>query len=358
MCKVEMLRALLNQRLSAVVEEIFVLFERTVVEYEEELSRTKEENRRQRQLLDTFIKADVDEDVPSTEQQELSSRVEQQEPESPHVKEEDDGSQFRGLQEDDKLLNHVIVKSEIEEKGGDGYFCAGSKPDSLLASLSNRDDTSSHTPETDEEHSKADVTCHTNMEHLQCSQCDKTFGSKRNLKRHMRCHQSDKPFICTDCGKTFSLKGHLIRHTRTHTGEKPFSCSICCQRFTRKASLIIHQRTHTGEKPFSCSVCGKRFPHRSTWMRHTRTHSGEKPYACSYCNKRFSQNGYLVTHTRTHTGEKPFPCPICHTNFRDRSALSNHIRTHTDEKPFSCTICDIRFRNRSTFWRHMRTHTG
>lgn len=56
MCKVEMLRALLNQRLSAAVEEILVVFERTIAEYEEELSRTKEENERQRKLLDAALK--------------------------------------------------------------------------------------------------------------------------------------------------------------------------------------------------------------------------------------------------------------------------------------------------------------
>lgn len=56
MCKVRMLRALLNQRLSAAVEEIFVMLERTIAEYEEELCRTREENERQRQLLDAVVK--------------------------------------------------------------------------------------------------------------------------------------------------------------------------------------------------------------------------------------------------------------------------------------------------------------
>lgn len=55
MCKVEMLRAFLNQRLSAAVDEIVVVFERTIAEYEEELCRTKEENERQRQLLDAIF---------------------------------------------------------------------------------------------------------------------------------------------------------------------------------------------------------------------------------------------------------------------------------------------------------------
>nr|XP_061784564.1 uncharacterized protein LOC133575758 isoform X2 [Nerophis lumbriciformis] len=53
MCKLQMLRALVDQRLTAAVEEIFVVFERTIAEYEAELSRTKEENNR---LLDAVFK--------------------------------------------------------------------------------------------------------------------------------------------------------------------------------------------------------------------------------------------------------------------------------------------------------------
>ncbi|XP_077395970.1 uncharacterized protein LOC144032145 isoform X3 [Festucalex cinctus] len=133
MCKVQMLRALLNQRLSAAVEEIFVVFERTIAEYEEELCRTKEENRRQRQLLDAFTRAVVSEDL-STEQQELSSRVEQQEPEAeaPCVKEEkeehtigQEGEPLQELEEEEILLKRVIVKSNDDE--GDGDHCGGSK---------------------------------------------------------------------------------------------------------------------------------------------------------------------------------------------------------------------------------------
>ncbi|XP_055083901.1 uncharacterized protein LOC129456909 [Periophthalmus magnuspinnatus] len=44
--KGQTLRALVNERLTAAAEEIFALFERTIVEYKEELCRSKEENQR------------------------------------------------------------------------------------------------------------------------------------------------------------------------------------------------------------------------------------------------------------------------------------------------------------------------
>lgn len=59
MSKVEMLRVLVSGRLSAAVEEIFGLFERTIAEYEEQLCHSKQENERQRKLLDAVLKPEV-----------------------------------------------------------------------------------------------------------------------------------------------------------------------------------------------------------------------------------------------------------------------------------------------------------
>lgn len=54
-----MLRALVVRRLAEAADEIFGLFERTITEYEEELCRSKEENERQRQLLDAYLRPSV-----------------------------------------------------------------------------------------------------------------------------------------------------------------------------------------------------------------------------------------------------------------------------------------------------------
>eukprot|EP00064_Thunnus_orientalis_P017307 superscaffoldBa00003645_g17388 len=140
---VQMLRAVVDQRLTAAAEEIFVLFERSIAEYEEELSRSKEENERQRKLLDAVFNpqlqlhravfpADVQqlfgskEEAPP-EQQEWNSSLDQEDPEPPHIKEEQEelwtsqeGEQLQGLQEADITkftFTPVPVTSEdVEEK--------------------------------------------------------------------------------------------------------------------------------------------------------------------------------------------------------------------------------------------------
>nr|XP_033465327.1 uncharacterized protein LOC117245858 isoform X4 [Epinephelus lanceolatus] len=138
MSKVQMLGALVKQRLTAAAEEIFGLFERTIAEYEEELCRSKEENERQRKLLDAVLnpqlrlhRADIQqlsvvkEEVPP-EQQEWSSSVDQEDPEPPHIKREQEElwisqveEQLQGLEEDDIIKftsTPVPVKSEDDEE--------------------------------------------------------------------------------------------------------------------------------------------------------------------------------------------------------------------------------------------------
>ncbi|XP_061748621.1 uncharacterized protein LOC133546811 isoform X3 [Nerophis ophidion] len=88
MSTLQMLRALVDQRLTAAVEEIFVVLERTIAEYEAELSRTKEDNY---QLLDAVFKkhqvvlhrTDLDEEHLPHEQE--------KEPQSPHIHKEEEG---------------------------------------------------------------------------------------------------------------------------------------------------------------------------------------------------------------------------------------------------------------------------
>ncbi|XP_077420914.1 uncharacterized protein LOC144051037 isoform X1 [Vanacampus margaritifer] len=292
--------------------------------------------------------------------------------EPPCVKEEEEqhcisqeGEQLQGL---DFPVIHVIVKGEDDEDKSPSEHSRGTEPQSSSSSqyitaegdgdhcresTADSDDTTSNYPDTDEDHSKGNVN-----KPLKCSQCNKTFSHKKNLKRHMRYHTGEKPFVCSFCGQAFYEKAHLTTHTRTHTGEKPFSCSICDKIFCDRSAWVVHQRTHTGEKPFACSTCGKSFPRRENLRTHTRTHTGEKPFTCAVCKTSFTVRSTLVQHMRTHTGEKPFACSDCGTRFSQKTHLKNHMRRHTGEKPFTCPFCDKRFSVKGSLITHIRTHTG
>ncbi|XP_061747460.1 zinc finger protein 614-like [Nerophis ophidion] len=210
--------------------------------------------------------------------QTLSCKKEEEDSLTPHIKDEamehnisQEGDHLEGLEE--FPLTAVPVKSEddevtgeSEERGGaeppsssstqhmtteaDGDHCGGSQADKLLAPLSDSEDTTSHSPDTDDEDSKDDKTCHTDNTHFTCSHCDQTFKYPCHLKTHMRRHTGEKPFICSICGTGFVENWYLKVHMRTHTGEKTFSCSICGKCFVLSHNLKVHITTHTSEKCF------------------------------------------------------------------------------------------------------------
>ncbi|TNN72549.1 hypothetical protein EYF80_017156 [Liparis tanakae] len=86
MSKAQMLRRLINQRLTAAAEEICGLFERTIAEYEEELCSSKEENERHRKLLDAVLNPTVR--LQRAEEPEPRHiKKDQEDPEPPDIKE-------------------------------------------------------------------------------------------------------------------------------------------------------------------------------------------------------------------------------------------------------------------------------
>uniref|UniRef100_UPI003AAF1B75 uncharacterized protein n=1 Tax=Centroberyx gerrardi TaxID=166262 RepID=UPI003AAF1B75 len=406
-------RALVNQRLPAAVEEIFGLFERTIAEYEEEVSRSKE-NARQYKLLDAVFKPRLElcravfppdvqqllvskEEVPP-EQQDWSPSLDQEDPEPPHIKEEQEelwtsqeGEQLQGPEEADITefpFTPVPVKNEDDEETpqssqlhqsqteenreaeplasssteqmkteADGEDCGVSEPARNLDPASHLQPTSdgktSDSSEPEPEDSDDDW-----METREPQSGLNSLKSNEILVNHKKSNTGERPFSCSDCGKRFLRRGHLQAHMTSHTGEKPFGCSVCGKKFGRKGILQTHMTCHAREKPFDCKICGSRFGLKRHLEEHMRIHTGEKPFSCSVCSKRYSHSTDLVRHMRTHTGEKPFSCSVCNNSFTRRGILVKHMRSHTGEKPYSCSVCGKRFGRDYILKTHMRIHTG
>ncbi|KAL0244962.1 hypothetical protein GEMRC1_009042 [Eukaryota sp. GEM-RC1] len=74
-----------------------------------------------------------------------------------------------------------------------------------------------------------------------CKDCDKVFGSKQGLRKHVNAKHSTK-FQCSECLRTCESAAKLRQHMLIHTGEKPHECEGCHQRFTEKGALKDHRR--------------------------------------------------------------------------------------------------------------------
>ncbi|XP_067471493.1 zinc finger protein 79-like isoform X1 [Thunnus thynnus] len=257
----------------------------------------------------------------------------------------------------DETHNSNVAASQ-DRKGGK-HEDSGSTRNAQLKPNKRLDKSKSHIKNEDNSTSlKIHSNTYTGKKSLKCDSCGKTFKCKSKLHTHMRVHTGEKPFSCNTCGRRFSEKAKVNRHMRTHTGEKPHSCNSCEKRFSRLGALKVHMRVHTGEKPYPCNTCGKTFSQLDTLKVHLRIHTGEKPYPCNTCGKRFSYLGALKVHMRVHTGEKPYACNTCGKTFSQLDTLKVHLRIHTGEKPYPCNTCGKRFSHLETLKVHMRIHTG
>ncbi|XP_034482759.1 gastrula zinc finger protein XlCGF26.1 [Drosophila innubila] len=250
---------------------------------------------------------------------------------------------------------------------------------------------------TDSEQSKS---LKVKKEQLACTHCDKSYQSKKLLKRHMeRQHRFDvdsvsdfngeadievdvdidvdedyvppkvhssKPsseYKCEHCDKVYQGKYTLRQHMkRDHdhanlTEPESFICVECNAQLPRLRLLDEHMlKVHGGA---ACVICGRRYKTRHDLKRHQLLHSNERNVACNYpgCEKRFFTIHHLRNHSKVHSEQKNFVCESCGYSCRNKETLRVHLRSHTGERPFGCKVCDKHFPSHSGLREHMAMHS-
>ncbi|XP_068587420.1 zinc finger and SCAN domain-containing protein 26-like [Cebidichthys violaceus] len=331
MSRRQMLTSLVNQRLTAAEEEICGLFERTMAEYEEERSSSKEQNERQRKLLDAVFnpeariqRADVQqlllvkEEVPP-EQQEWSSSLdpelphikeEQEDPELPHIEEEQEDPELPHIEEEqedpelphikeeqeDPELPHTKEEQEDPELPHTGPEFLFSQEGKQLQGLEESDVKFSFTPVKSED----------DEEEAQSSQL-----------HERQTEQMETEADGEDCGgpepdRNSDPDRHQGPDTDEKTGDSSDTDDTDDWKETRERQLGLNYL-----KPDEVSVSDP------------RCSAGRKLFTCSECEKTFGNNQHLKTHMRIHTGEKPYSCTVCKRSFNNTSHLKRHMRIHT-----------------------------
>ncbi|XP_029296702.1 zinc finger protein with KRAB and SCAN domains 8-like [Cottoperca gobio] len=330
MAAVENLRNVINERLTAAAEEILGVFAQTVSVYEEEICR-------QRRLLDTVLRPEIklhrtelpqqhvceQEEVLTDQQlciQESNSSLDQEDPEPPQIKEEQEelctsqeGEQLVLKQETDALKS--LPTYERRDHRVDWTLLLDPKQNQMSAEKDPSDNISPKKTRSERER-------------------ESSGGPEQNGEHQLLFHISH---VADNQDQTSGNHGNATKPKQKYKGsksrDKPFKCNSCSKNFDLYTQLKVHMTTHRARKPFICTVCGKIFGFKCNLKRHMITHSGEKPYACNQCQRTFRRFEHLQIHIRSHTGERPYICVYCEKALSSSSALTKHVRLHTGEKP-------------------------
>lgn len=89
---------------------------------------------------------------------------------------------------------------------------------------------------------------------LNCTECDKLFGSERALKDHMRkkhdrkINSNAKVFRCGECDTCFTISSNLLRHIRNkHNSSNSYRCFSCPTYFGNQGALGDHNKVFHAE---------------------------------------------------------------------------------------------------------------
>ncbi|XP_070815444.1 zinc finger and SCAN domain-containing protein 21-like [Chaetodon trifascialis] len=323
MTKLELLNVFLNDRLTAAAEEIFRAVKDTVVEYQNEILRSKEENERLRRLLNVAVqRLLLQPELHSVQPQEDGQSCESQWSGSvellPQIKEE---TKLRNIQTD------CSQEARHSDEGSCSHVEPLQRPNPPPAQTVCSRQRVSPPPltsqeikaESDREDSRKQqpansllppMTVLSNCRAAQSSFCASTAKSHRTQKTDqqvkglLRSNGKQSTHIL-QIKNVRSLKAPPSRSSHpSQSIQRWHSCKECGKGFSFACQLEVHMRWHTKEKPYSCAVCRKSFTTVSMLKRHHRIHTGEKPFRCHVCGKCFNQSAHLNTHFRLHTRER------------------------------------------------------
>ena len=92
-----------------------------------------------------------------------------------------------------------------------------------------------------------------------CEKCNKVFGSKKRLSKHINDVHSIRNLKCPHCDYQTNRQRNLTDHVLS-VHEKPLVCEYCKKSFGKQHILEIHiNHIHNDVKTFQCENCNEMF---------------------------------------------------------------------------------------------------
>ncbi|CAJ1080575.1 zinc finger protein 182-like [Xyrichtys novacula] len=393
--KMELLKTLIGECLSAAAQEIFRIVEGVMLECEEEVSCSKWELDSQCRLMDVSMSHKEDTlqmcstglTVQATEQQQKPASV-------------------------DAILSlHIENSTEPAEDHPDmNNICVDSSPDSENDPQSDLESQLNVRESVIKQESDMDVLLNIQKKKkvFKHPVCRSGLSSKKTIVQHFRGHPEDKSsYQCQFCSCSFLNKSEFIIHTRTHQSQGPemyqdqrgshlgdkqtqtekkpiqpvsdsdietFPLNIppCDKNESDQESLCVYQiqtaadinEDFTAAKSYSfiktepneaeCGITDYTTPllnpakQRETEPQHlgpNKTLQRRKP-------------SKLIGQFERGAAQKPYQCPYCSKCFSLTTTLIRHMNIHTKKKLYQCHVCGRDFCQKSDLVSHTRIHTG
>lgn len=236
---------------------------------------------------------------------------------------------------------------------------------------------------------------HEKQKNFNCNLCNKAFGEKGQLTKHMRIHSvvedisycsnhgTFKSFFCDFCKKGFAEKIQLKRHMKIHE-EKSTRIElemIDCNEDNFKDDQQVFLKIESVDEiekllKLEDSSDDEVFGVERKRMKNI-IDSNDENIKCNLCHKKFKSKKRLQEHfddihflinenideveetafeqeqtVRKLVNMKPFQCDQCEKSFNKIHHLHNHLLARHSEKNFKCYDCNRSFSYKSALDRH------
>ncbi|XP_056222025.1 zinc finger protein 260-like [Seriola aureovittata] len=264
----EQQRAIVHKQLSAVADEIFRILEMMMSEYEADVSHSHDDIGRQRQLLDITLKTETNlhtTDRLALSGTDISSRVKKTSgpPQFKDAATETDCEFIHG-----KASQHN--QTQRAEKGTETVMGAETRGELCVLPPGDQEVLSSKDSEVGSEKNDSD-------EELN----EKLLKSNRRSTFQRQSQGADS---CKMCGRCFH-EGAAGKKEKKHTG---------------KVTATEKSQTTTGQS--CCRVCGKFFRYKRSFLKHVLKHE-QSTDLCGVCGKHLGSDESLKLHIQTHNEE-------------------------------------------------------
>ncbi|XP_059192775.1 zinc finger protein ZFP2-like [Centropristis striata] len=405
MSSVDSFRQFVNERLTAAAEEIFGVFENTVIQYQEEIDR-------QRRLLDIVWKPDIklhrialpqqrvceeeEEEVPADQQlciQEGNSSLDQEDPEPPQVKEDPEPPQLKEdpeppqvkedpeppqLKEESVELRtsqegeQLVVKQETptyEESDLSGDQNISVKPDDTLSSVETEsvftipvissalhDATSDHQllsdvqAEPKQQNRPHETRIHiNNVTSLYVDQEDPEPPQIKEQKELCTSQQGEQLVVNQETPSYEENHQSEVQTMNLNLDDTSIAAETKSAVIIPVINSVLSDAT-SDHQLLSDDRC-RLGDSGSTTKAEPKQHNATRSHINNVSSPNLSEDN-----CNTDKEKKSFKCETCGKDFMNKYRLQRHQKIHTGGKQYSCKTCGRDCRDHYRLALHMRSH--